>query len=93
MKKNSKAAFKTIGQFVDGHYLAIYEALLRCGAMNPWQIAFAIRERVLTKNQISTEAQVFRRMSEMVKMGLVEKMDWDSKTPTGRYASVYWVKE
>ena len=85
MTKNSKAAFKTIGQFVDGHYLTIYEILLARGALNAWSIA-------IHSYQELTEAQVFRRMSEMVKMGLVEKMNWDSKTPTGRYASVYWVK-
>ena len=85
MTKNSKAAFKTIGQFVDSHYFDIYEILLAGGYQTAWGIAG-------NSYGLMTEAQVYRRLSEMVKAGWIEKLDFDTVTPTGRFASTYWVK-
>ena len=83
MNKNSLAAYRSIGAHLDSHYFEIYESLLAKGPQNAWDIAY---ESALY------EAQVFRRLSEMVKAGWIEKLDWDTVTPTGCYASVYWVR-
>lgn len=83
MNKNSLDAYKAIGAHLDGHYLEIYETLLAYGAQNAWDIA--------SSNWMLSEAQVYRRLSEMVKAGWIEKLDWNTITPTGCYASTYWI--
>lgn len=91
MNKNSLAAYRKIGQHLEGHYYAIYEALLICGPMNAWNIA---RNTWCDSNFDSLDTpQVFRRLNEMVKAGWIQKLDWDTETPTGCYASTYWVAE
>lgn len=85
MNKNSLNAYKAIGAHLDSHYLDIYEILLSRGFQTAWEIA-------ANSYGLMTEAQVYRRLSEMVKGGWIEKLDWDTITPTGCYASTYWIK-
>jgi len=89
MNKNSLAAYRRIGEHLDSHYYSIYEALLSYGPQNAWDIANSTR--YVYGNWLS-ESQTYRRLSEMVKAGWIEKMDWNSETPSGCWASVYWVK-
>ena len=88
MNKNSLAAYRSIGAHLEGHYLAIYEALLAGGAQTAWQISVTSEDDCRFMLEPS---QVFRRLSEMVKAGWIEKLDWSTKTPTGCYASTYWI--
>lgn len=90
MNKNSLAAYRKIGEHLDSHYYSIYEALLIGGPMNAWEIAR--NTWFETQSDVLETPQVFRRLSEMVKAGWIEKMDWDTVTPTGCYASTYWIK-
>jgi hypothetical protein len=84
MNKNSLAAYRSIGAHLDSHYLDIFEILLARGCQTAWEIAGS-------SYGLMTEAQVYRRLSEMVKAGWIEKLDWDTVTPTGCYASTYWI--
>lgn len=84
MNKNSLDAYRSIGAHLDGHYLEIYEGFLSNGPSNAWDISQSIYCGL-------TEAQVYRRLSEMVKAGWIVKLDWNTVTPTGCYASTYWL--
>lgn len=86
MNANSLAAYRKIGEHLDSHYLDIYEILLANGFQTAWGIA-------ANSYGLMTEAQVYRRLSEMVRAGWIQKLDWDTQTPTGCWASTYWVKE
>lgn len=89
MNKNSLAAYRKIGEHLDSHYYAIYEALLIGGPMTAWGIA-ANTWFEISPTTLDTP-QVFRRLSEMVKAGWIVKLDWNTVTPTGCYASTYWL--
>lgn len=92
MNKNSLDAYRSIGAHLDGHYLAIYEMLLAKGAQNAHDIAFNSFWDAQELGVLALDAsQVFRRLSEMVKAGWIEKLNWDTVTPTGCYASTYWI--
>ncbi len=94
MNKNSLDAYKAIGAHLDGHYLAIYEALLSKGAQTAWQIAnttlWDACERCAFDELHSS--QVFRRLSELERAGWIERMDWTAPSPSGCQCSVWWVK-
>jgi len=89
MNKNSLDAYRSIGAHLDGHYFDIYQALLAKGPQNAWDIS---QTTAYYCDVWLAPDQVFRRLSEMVKAGWIEKLDWDTVTSTGCYASTYWVK-
>lgn len=89
MNENSRAAYRKIGEHLDSHYYAIYEALLSYGPQNAWDIADSTHR--VYGNWLS-ESQVYRRLSEMVKAGWIVKLDWNTETPSGCYSSTYWIK-
>lgn len=89
MNKNSLDAYKAIGAQIGKHHMAIYEALLAHGPQNAWEIA---RNSYISQDADWLDSpQVFRRLSEMVRLGWLEKMDWVSPSPSGCNCSVYWV--
>ncbi len=95
MNKNSLDAYKAIGAHLDGHYLAIYEALLAHGPQTAWQIANSNMWDVIhfdVDHEELTSAQVFRRLSELERAGWIERMDWTAPSPSGCQCSVWWVK-
>jgi len=97
MNKNSLAAYRSIGAHLDSHYFLIYEALLLKGPQNCWQIANTTwdipnnGDNSVEVHNILMQDQVYRRVSEMVKAGWIQKLDWETKTKSGCYASVYWI--
>jgi len=88
MNKNSLAAYRSIGAHLDGHYLAIYEALLVKGPQTAWQIANCTAYHC---DGWLDSAQVFRRMAELERAGWIERMDWTQPSPSGCQCSVWWV--
>lgn len=88
MNANSLAAYRKIGQFLEGHNLTIYEALLEKGAQTCWDIAYWTQ---LTSPMLDA-SQVFRRMRDLERSGFVERMDWVQDSPSGRACTVWWVK-
>lgn len=93
MNKNSLAAYRRIGDFLEGHNLTIYEALLEKGAQTCWDVAHTTFWGNM-KNGLSElhAQQVFRRMRDLERAGFVERMDWVKDSPSGRACSVWWVK-
>lgn len=89
MNTNSLAAYRKIGEFLEGHNLAIYEALLANGPQTAWQIPGQIWRNEMIEMY---EAQLFRRMRDLERAGFVERMDWVQDSPSGRACSVWWVK-
>lgn len=88
MNANSRAAYRKIGMFIDGHHMSIYETLLAKGPQTPWDISYNSYFESLP-----LEAdQVFRRMLELEKLGYVQRLDWVANSPSGRACSVWWVK-
>lgn len=88
MNKNSLAAYRRIGEFLEGHNLTIYEILLANGAQTCWQIARFSQGRTFWIDP----DQVFRRMRDLERAGFVDRMDWVKDSPSGRACSVWWVK-
>lgn len=91
MNQNSLAAYRRIGEFLDGHYLKIYEALLAGGAQTPWEISRTMFWKCEMNDNLRSD-QIFRRMLELEKLGYVKRLDWVSNSPSGRACSVWWVK-
>lgn len=94
MNQNSLDAYKAIGAQIGKHHMAIYEALLAGGAQTAWQIARKTRWDSLhfgQEDEYLDTPQVFRRLSEMVKAGWIQKLDWVEPSPSGCNCSVYWV--
>jgi len=89
MNANSLAAYRKIGEFLEGHNLTIYEALLTNQAQTCWEIAHRTAYDDLDWLDAS---QVFRRMRDLERAGFVERMDWVKDSPSGRACSVWWVK-
>lgn len=94
MNKNSLDAYKAIGAHLDGHYLAIYEALLAKGAQTAWQIANTTFWDAYDRSAFDElhAQQVFRRLSELERAGWIERMDWTALSPSGCQCCVWWVK-
>jgi len=88
MNKNSLAAYRRIGEFLEGHNLSIYETLLANGAQTPWEISRATKKVYGTWLEAD---QVFRRMCDLERSGFVERMEWVKDSPSGRACSVWWV--
>ena len=89
MNANSLAAYRKIGEFLEGHNLIIYEMLLEFGPLNCWDIA---RYTGFCEDGWLDTPQVFRRMRDLERAGFVERMDWVQNSPSGRDCSVWWVK-
>lgn len=89
MNQNSLAAYRRIGEFLEGHNLTIYEMLLLKGAQTCWGIAHTTAYDGLDWLDAS---QVFRRMRDLERAGFVERMDWVENSPSGRACSVWWLK-
>lgn len=83
MNENTRAAYRRIGEFLDGHNLEIYESLLAYGPQNCWEIT------VWTWLEAD---QVFRRMRDLERAGYVQRLDWVQDSPSGRACSVWWVR-
>lgn len=94
MNANSLAAYRKIGEFLEGHNLTIYEALLAKGPQTCWGVASAtwwFRDEYGFSDELHGQ-QVFRRMRDLERAGFVERMDWVQDSPSGRACSVWWVK-
>ena len=91
MNQNSLAAYRRVGEFLEGHNFIIYEALLAGGAQTCWDIS-----RTLFWNDYLLEdidaAQIFRRMRYLELEGWVQRLDWVQDSPSGRACSVWWVR-
>lgn len=94
MNKNSLAAYRRLGEFLEGHNFTIYEVLLANGPQTCWGIASTTWSDGIYRrdfDQLYAE-QVFRRMRDLERAGFVERMDWVQDSPSGRACSVWWVK-
>jgi hypothetical protein len=93
MNKNSLAAYRSIGEFLEGHNLVIYDALLAKGPQTCWEISSLTWWMVHHCDLVSDldPSQVFRRMRDLERAGYVERMEWVKDSPSGRACSVWWV--
>ena len=89
MNKNSLAAYRRVGEFLEGHNLLIYQALLAKGAQTCWEIASNTN---YFPEACLPSASVFRRMRDLEREGWVQRLDWVKDSPYGRACSVWWVK-
>lgn len=95
MNKNSLAAYRKIGEFLEGHNLTIYEALLAKGPQTCWGVAHTTWWDRFVNHEKMDELhaqQVFRRMRDLERAGFVQRLDWVKDSPSGRACSVWWVK-
>lgn len=96
MNANSLAAYRKIGEFLEGHNLTIYEALLAKGPQTCWDVAHTTwwddhDFYCEIHNELHAQ-QVFRRMRDLERAGFVQRLDWVKNSPSGRACSVWWVR-
>ena len=94
MNENSRAAYRRIGDFLEGHNLIIYEALLAKGPQTAWEIAFNTFWGAVERHAFDElhAQQVFRRLSELERDKYIQRLDWVQDSPSGRACSVWWVR-